>query len=197
MTTPSAKFAVDSDLPRSSTRCACRNMRPDGAGTKISSSSSSLGGLCLAICSRPFPVYAALVTAITLILESSGAGRCARTFCAPMCADVAVESSDLPRSSITLGIWWLSRWSGALRFEVSFGTTFIWINTQFRMSGNFIYDVFMGWPVDLKMWAEVRIPWVLVFFMSVSGACKQYEDYGYVTPVRNFLTCICWAFIKS
>ena len=84
-------------------------------------------------------------------------------------------------------------------FAVSFGMYYIaiWTNTQFRMSGNFIYDVFMGaslnpriGPVDLKMWAEVRIPWVLVFFMSVSGACKQYENYGYVTPVRGFLSCI-------
>jgi Delta24(24(1))-sterol reductase len=77
-------------------------------------------------------------------------------------------------------------------FAVSFGMYFLTVATgnQIRMSGNFIYDVFMGaclnpriGPVDLKMWLEVRIPWVLVFFMSVSGACKQYETYGYVTPV--------------
>jgi delta24(24(1))-sterol reductase len=59
-----------------------------------------------------------------------------------------------------------------------------------RISGNFFYDYFMGaalnprlGSVDLKMWAEVRVPWVIVFFLSVSGACKQYETYGYVTPV--------------
>ena len=77
-------------------------------------------------------------------------------------------------------------------FGVSFGMYFLTVATgnQIRMSGNFIYDVFMGaclnpriGPVDLKMWLEVRIPWVIVFFMSVSGACKQYEQYGYVTPV--------------
>ena len=63
--------------------------------------------------------------------------------------------------------------------------------TQIRMSGNFFYDYFMGaclnprlGSIDLKMWAEVRIPWVIVFFLSVSGACKQYEQYGYVTPVN-------------
>jgi len=81
-------------------------------------------------------------------------------------------------------------------FAVSFGMYYIavWTNTQIRMSGNFIYDVFMGaslnpriGPIDLKMWAEVRIPWVLVFFMSVSGACKQYENYGYVTPNMLFM----------
>lgn len=64
--------------------------------------------------------------------------------------------------------------------------------TQIRMSGNFFYDYFMGaclnprlGSIDLKMWAEVRIPWVIVFFLSVSGACKQYEQYGYVTPVNS------------
>jgi len=79
-------------------------------------------------------------------------------------------------------------------FGVSFGVYFITIatGTQMRMSGSFIYDVFMGaslnpriGPVDLKMWAEVRIPWVIVFFLAVSGGCKQYEQYGYVTPVSR------------
>jgi delta24(24(1))-sterol reductase len=78
-------------------------------------------------------------------------------------------------------------------FGVSFGVYFFAVATgkQIRMSGNFIYDVFMGailnpriGPVDLKMWAEVRIPWVIVFFLAVSGGCKQYEQYGHVTPVR-------------
>ena len=77
-------------------------------------------------------------------------------------------------------------------FGVSFGMYFLTLafGTPIRMSGNFIYDVFMGaclnprlGPIDLKMWLEVRIPWVIVFFMAVSGACKQYEELGYVTPV--------------
>ena len=68
---------------------------------------------------------------------------------------------------------------------------------QIRMSGNFIYDVFMGailnpriGSVDLKMWAEVRIPWNIVFLFAISAACKQYETYGFVTPVsmRAFVT---------
>jgi Delta24(24(1))-sterol reductase len=75
---------------------------------------------------------------------------------------------------------------------ISFFMYFITVATgnQLRMSGSFIYDVFVGaclnpriGPVDLKMWAEVRIPWHIVFFMSLSGCCKQYETYGYVTPV--------------
>lgn len=79
-------------------------------------------------------------------------------------------------------------------FAVSFGMYFWTVarGEQMRMSGNFFYDVFMGaalnpriGTIDLKMWAEVRIPWVIVFFLAVSGACKQYELYGYVTPVRT------------
>lgn len=77
-------------------------------------------------------------------------------------------------------------------FAVSFGMYFLTVaqGKQIRMSGNFFYDVFMGASlnprignVDLKMWAEVRIPWNIVFFLAISGACKQYEKYGYVTPV--------------
>ena len=77
-------------------------------------------------------------------------------------------------------------------FVVSFGIYAITMyrGEGIRMSGNFVYDVFMGaalnpriGSVDLKMWAEVRIPWVIVFYLAVSGACKQYEQYGYVTPV--------------
>jgi len=82
-------------------------------------------------------------------------------------------------------------------FAVSFGTYFWAVarGEQMRMSGNFLYDVFMGaalnpriGPIDLKMWAEVRIPWVIVFFLAVSGACKQYEQYGAVTPVCPVLS---------
>ena len=78
-------------------------------------------------------------------------------------------------------------------FAVSFGMYFLTVarGEQIRMSGSFIYDVFMGavlnpriGNVDLKMWAEVRIPWNITFFLAVSGACMQYEKYGYVTPVR-------------
>lgn len=61
-----------------------------------------------------------------------------------------------------------------------------------RMSGNWLYDVFMGASlnprlahVDLKMFAEVRVPWILLFMISVSGAVKQYEDIGYVTAVSS------------
>jgi Delta24(24(1))-sterol reductase len=81
-------------------------------------------------------------------------------------------------------------------FGVSLGTYLYAVitKTQIRVSGNVIYDYFMGaclnpriGSVDLKMWGEVRIPWVIVFFLAVSGACKQYETYGYVTPNMAFM----------
>lgn len=80
-------------------------------------------------------------------------------------------------------------------FGVSFATYFhaVLTGTTMRMSGNFAYDLFMGaalnpriGSVDLKMWAEIRIPWILLFLISVSGGVKQYEVYGYVTPVSLF-----------
>ncbi|KAI4523276.1 ERG4/ERG24 ergosterol biosynthesis protein [Schizophyllum commune Loenen D] len=91
-------------------------------------------------------------------------------------------------------------------FGVSFGMYFIAIGTgtQMRMSGNFLYDVFMGASlnpriahIDLKMWAEVRIPWVIVFFTAVSGACKQYEQYGYVTPNMAFMCLATWLYLNA
>jgi delta24(24(1))-sterol reductase len=91
-------------------------------------------------------------------------------------------------------------------FVVSFGIYFITVATgnQIRMSGNFAYDVFMGaclnpriGPIDLKMWAEVRIPWVIVFFLAVSGCCKQYEQYGYVTPNMAFMTLATWLYLNA
>ena len=57
-----------------------------------------------------------------------------------------------------------------------------------RMSGIWVYDHFMGvplnprlGPVDLKIFAEVRVPWLLLFLLSLSGVVKQYEDLGRVT----------------
>ncbi|KAF8216569.1 ergosterol biosynthesis ERG4/ERG24 [Mycena galopus ATCC 62051] len=91
-------------------------------------------------------------------------------------------------------------------FATSFGVYFFAVATgnQIRMSGSFIYDVFMGailnpriGPIDLKMWAEVRIPWVIVFFLSVSGGCKQYETLGYVTPNMAFMILATWLYLNA
>ncbi|GKT71391.1 putative c-24 sterol reductase protein [Colletotrichum tofieldiae] len=66
---------------------------------------------------------------------------------------------------------------------------------QHRMTGNHIYDFFMGaelnprlfdW-LDLKMLFEVRIPWFLLFLLSLSTATLQYERYGYVSKEVVFI----------
>ncbi|KAG9001466.1 C-24(28) sterol reductase [Tulasnella sp. JGI-2019a] len=76
--------------------------------------------------------------------------------------------------------------------------------TSHRMSGNFIYDFFMGavlnpriGNVDLKMFQEVRIPWVLLFYICVGGACKQYEDYGYVSANAAFMVLATGLYINA
>jgi delta24(24(1))-sterol reductase len=50
-----------------------------------------------------------------------------------------------------------------------------------RMSGSLPYDIFMGailnpriGNVDLKMWSEIRIPWKILFFISLSAAVKDH-----------------------
>eukprot|EP00818_Percolomonas_sp_WS_P005706 CAMPEP_0117446806 /NCGR_PEP_ID=MMETSP0759-20121206/6540_1 /TAXON_ID=63605 /ORGANISM="Percolomonas cosmopolitus, Strain WS" /LENGTH=435 /DNA_ID=CAMNT_0005239103 /DNA_START=1388 /DNA_END=2695 /DNA_ORIENTATION=+ len=56
-----------------------------------------------------------------------------------------------------------------------------------RASGNVLYDTFMGINLnprigilDIKLFCEVRISWMILFFLTFSAACKQYQDYGYV-----------------
>ena len=59
---------------------------------------------------------------------------------------------------------------------------------QTRMTGNTICDFFMGailnpriGRVDLKMFSETRVSWILLFFLTVSAAAKQYDLYCKVT----------------
>ena len=61
---------------------------------------------------------------------------------------------------------------------------FVSRNTH-RMSGSHPYDFFMGaWlnprigPLDLKMWAEIRVAWIILFLLTASAAAHQVEVYG-------------------
>lgn len=73
---------------------------------------------------------------------------------------------------------------------------------QHRMTGNFVYDFFMGAElnprmfgiVDLKMFFEVRLPWYMLLLISIGGALKQYELYGYVTPQVAFFLLAHWLY---
>lgn len=98
------------------------------------------------------------------------------------------EIIDSLGSIMTWSIFWgnVITWityAGALAFKKTH-----------RMSGNHVYDMFMGaWlnprigPLDLKMWAEIRIPWVLLFYVSVSAAIRQFRTVGYVSPAMAFM----------
>jgi len=62
-----------------------------------------------------------------------------------------------------------------------------------RVSGHLIYDFFMGvilnpriGRIDLKLFSEIRIPWILLFFLTLSAAAKQYELYGAISAPMAF-----------
>ncbi|KAL2833482.1 ergosterol biosynthesis ERG4/ERG24 [Aspergillus pseudoustus] len=66
---------------------------------------------------------------------------------------------------------------------------------QHRMTGNHVYDFFMGaelnprlfkW-IDMKMFFEVRIPWFILFLLTLATALKQFEELGYVAGEVWFL----------
>ncbi|KAF3004183.1 C-24(28) sterol reductase [Curvularia kusanoi] len=58
-----------------------------------------------------------------------------------------------------------------------------------RMTDNVIVDFFLGSELnprlfgilDFKMFLEVRIPWFILFFLSLGTCLKQYEQYGFVS----------------
>ncbi|KAG1540173.1 hypothetical protein G6F50_014401 [Rhizopus delemar] len=75
---------------------------------------------------------------------------------------------------------------------------------QHRMSGNLIYDFFMGsilnpriGHLDLKMWAETRVPWPVLFYTSVSCAIKQYELSGSVSAPIAFMVLAHWLYCNA
>ena len=82
-------------------------------------------------------------------------------------------------------------------FLVSFIAYFsaIYRGAQHRMSGYPIYDFFMGAELnprlfgilDFKMFLEVRIPWYMLFFISLAAAARQYEQFGSVSGEVAFL----------
>ena len=66
---------------------------------------------------------------------------------------------------------------------------------QHRMTGYPIYDFFMGaelnprlfGKMDLKMFFEVRVPWYMLFLISLAVAARQYEQFGFVSGEVAFL----------
>jgi len=65
-----------------------------------------------------------------------------------------------------------------------------------RMSNNFFYDFFMGsalnprfFGLDIKLWAEIRVSWILLFLLTCSAAAKQYEETGRLSPSMIYMIC--------
>jgi len=63
-----------------------------------------------------------------------------------------------------------------------------------------IYDIFMGVvlnprativpgfpPLDIKMWSETRVPWIMLFLTTTSCAAKQYDMTGAVSAPMAFM----------
>lgn len=64
-----------------------------------------------------------------------------------------------------------------------------------RMTGNHVYDFFMGAELnprlfglfDFKMFFEVRLPWFILFLLTLGTAARQYEQHGYVSGEVGFM----------
>ncbi len=65
---------------------------------------------------------------------------------------------------------------------------------QTRMSGNVVYDFFMGailnpriGRVDMKFFTEIRVSWILLFLLTLGAAAKQVELRGALSPSMLFM----------
>ncbi|KAF2230329.1 c-24(28) sterol reductase [Viridothelium virens] len=76
---------------------------------------------------------------------------------------------------------------------------------QHRMTGYPIYDFFMGaelnprmfgW-LDFKMFFEVRLPWYILYLLSLGAAARQYEQYGYVSGEVGFVLMAHWLYANA
>jgi delta24(24(1))-sterol reductase len=82
-------------------------------------------------------------------------------------------------------------------FMVSLAAYFsaVYRGAQHRMTGYPVYDFFMGAELnprmfnklDFKMFFEVRLPWYILFLISLGTAARQYEQFGYVSGEVGFL----------
>ncbi|KAK5222578.1 C-24(28) sterol reductase [Exophiala xenobiotica] len=68
-------------------------------------------------------------------------------------------------------------------------TSALYRGKEHRMTGYTMYDFFMGAELnprmfgilDFKMFFEVRLPWYILFLITLGTAARQYELYGYVS----------------
>ncbi|KAJ1487708.1 ergosterol biosynthesis ERG4/ERG24 [Baffinella frigidus] len=77
-------------------------------------------------------------------------------------------------------------------------------NLENRASGNAVYDFFLGTylnprvgSLDIKMWAEIRVSWCLLFLLTLGSAYKQYETQGQVSNSIIFLAVAHWLYANA
>lgn len=76
---------------------------------------------------------------------------------------------------------------------------------QHRMTGHHIYDFFMGAELnprmfgilDFKMFFEVRLPWFILFLLTLGACTRQYEQYGYVSGNLGILLLAHWLYANA
>ena len=74
-----------------------------------------------------------------------------------------------------------------------------------RMTGHLMYDFFMGAELnprmfgilDFKMFFEVRLPWYILYLLSLGAAARQYEQLGYVSGEMGFLVMAHWLYANA
>lgn len=73
-----------------------------------------------------------------------------------------------------------------------------------RMSGNHVYDFFMGsylnprlGNIDLKMFAEIRNSWCLLAILTWSSASKMYQETGTITGNMMLLLTINFLYVNA
>lgn len=88
-------------------------------------------------------------------------------------------------------------------FAMYFTTLFI-THDYHRMTGYHVYDFFMGAPLnprlgilDWKMFFEVRIPWFILYFLTLSASLRQIEQYGYLTSQMGLLLLAHWSYANA
>lgn len=75
---------------------------------------------------------------------------------------------------------------------------------QYRMSGNIIYDFFMGSMlnprigiIDLKFFFDIRISWTFLFLLTLSAAAKQYQLIGTVSSSMTIMLVAHWLYTNA
>ena len=96
---------------------------------------------------------------------------------------------------------WVDHFGSILTWSVIFGDgiaigTYVWCSTRGAMdrdSRRPVYDGFMGvvlnprlGALDLKMWSELRVPWILLFVNSLACAAAERERAGAVSSQLCF-----------